>query len=52
LNLLKIFISAAIFTYAEKEFNRRLRDVLVDAGYEVIFPQEFSDTADEEGLFM
>jgi nucleoside 2-deoxyribosyltransferase len=46
-----IFISAALFTYAEQEFNRRLRDVLISAGYNVILPQEFIKEKHDEEFF-
>lgn len=46
-----IFISAALFTYAEQEFNRQLRDALEIIGFNVILPQEFEGDDDEQELF-
>lgn len=47
-----IFISAALFSYAEQAFNRLLRDALVAAGYKVILPQEFDAAEGEPTLFL
>ncbi|MBI9078027.1 MAG: nucleoside 2-deoxyribosyltransferase [Desulfatibacillum sp.] len=43
-----IFLSAPLFSAAEAQFNLKLRDVLVQAGFDVFLPQEivFSDEAD------
>jgi nucleoside 2-deoxyribosyltransferase len=37
---MKIYLAGALFTAAEQEFNRRLRDLLEKAGHEVWLPQE------------
>ena len=37
---LKIFISAPLFTVAEREFNRKLAEGLTAAGYAVLLPQD------------
>ena len=47
----RIFISAALFTHAEQVFNRQIRDALVQAGYDVILPQEFEVDETGEGIF-
>ena len=46
-----IFISAALFTYAEQVFNRHLRDALAADGFRVILPQEFEMQVHEKELF-
>ncbi|MEW5724735.1 MAG: nucleoside 2-deoxyribosyltransferase [Thermodesulfobacteriota bacterium] len=35
-----IYLAAPLFTAAERAFNHRLRDALVEAGYQVDLPQE------------
>jgi nucleoside 2-deoxyribosyltransferase len=47
----KVFISAALFTYAERHYNALLRDHLVVAGHDVVLPQEFDESGGEENLF-
>ena len=37
---MKIYLAGPLFTAAEREFNRRLRDFLVGFGHEVWLPQE------------
>lgn len=37
---MKIYLAGPLFTTAEQEFNRRLRDLLESSGYEVWLPQE------------
>ena len=37
---MKIYLAEPLFTAAEQEFNRQLRDVLESAGHEVWLPQE------------
>jgi nucleoside 2-deoxyribosyltransferase len=37
---MKIYLAGPLFTAAERAFNRRLRDLLVQRGYEVWLPQE------------
>jgi nucleoside 2-deoxyribosyltransferase len=37
---MKIYMAGALFTAAERAFNRRLRELLVGFGYEVWLPQE------------
>ena len=42
-----IFLSAALFSAAERAFNARLRDALTAAGFAVLLPQEFPDGPSE-----
>ncbi len=37
---MKIYLAGPLFTNGEQEFNRRLRDLLENAGHEVWLPQE------------
>ena len=37
---MKVYLAGPLFTSAEQEFNRHLRDALVDFGHEVWLPQE------------
>ena len=37
---MKIYLAGPLFTTAEQEFNRQLRDALESAGHEVWLPQE------------
>jgi nucleoside 2-deoxyribosyltransferase len=37
---MKIYLAGPLFTSAEQEFNRHLRDALLDFGHEVWLPQE------------
>jgi nucleoside 2-deoxyribosyltransferase len=37
---MKIYLAGPLFTTAEQEFNRRLRDILESRGHEVWLPQE------------
>src|SRR3954468_19364722 len=37
---MKLFLAGPLFNAAEREFNRRLRDLLVAAGHDVWLPQE------------
>ena len=37
---MKIYLAGSLFTAAERAFNRRLRDLLVEQGNEVWLPQE------------
>ena len=37
---MKIYLAGPLFTTAEQEFNRQLRDALENAGHEVWLPQE------------
>jgi nucleoside 2-deoxyribosyltransferase len=37
---MKIYLAGPLFTTAEQEFNRRLRDILQYAGHDVWLPQE------------
>jgi nucleoside 2-deoxyribosyltransferase len=37
---MKIYLAGPLFTTAEQEFNRQLRDLLESAGHEVWLPQE------------
>lgn len=46
-----IYLSAALFTVAERRFNRRLADALEAAGHEVILPQELDHLNDQEAVF-
>jgi nucleoside 2-deoxyribosyltransferase len=56
---MKVYLAGPLFTAAEREFNRRLRDLLVKFGHEVWLPQEHEPSsrsardiflADVEGL--
>ena len=56
---MKVYLAGPLFTAAEREFNRRLRDLLVKFGHEVWLPQELEPSsrsardiflADVEGL--
>lgn len=47
----RVFLSAALFTYAEREFNRHLAQALIEAGYEVILPQDFEIEEHEREIF-
>ena len=42
-----IFLSAALFSLAEIEFNRRLADSLESAGFSVTLPQEVCKSGDD-----
>ena len=37
---MKIYLAGSLFTAAERAFNRRIRDLLVEMGHEVWLPQE------------
>lgn len=37
---MKIYLAGSLFTAAERAFNRRMRDLLVEMGHEVWLPQE------------
>jgi nucleoside 2-deoxyribosyltransferase len=35
-----VYLAAPLFSEAECDFNRKLRDLIIDEGYEVFLPQE------------
>jgi len=37
---MKLYLAGPLFTTAEREFNTRLRDLLINAGFEVWLPQD------------
>ena len=39
-NVMRVYLAGPLFTAAERAFNRRLRDALVNYGYDVWLPQE------------
>jgi len=43
----KVYLAAALFSEAEREFNKKLRDMMVGAGMEVFLPQEDSNDHDK-----
>lgn len=43
-----IYLAGPLFTHAELEFNRKLRERLVKLGFSVFFPQEDADDAQKE----
>ncbi|MCZ7398249.1 MAG: nucleoside 2-deoxyribosyltransferase [Candidatus Methanoperedens sp.] len=38
-----VYLAAPLFSEAECDFNRKLRDLIIDEGYEVFLPQEDSN---------
>lgn len=40
-----IYLAGPLFTHAELEFNRKLRDLLEEQGFSVFFPQEDAEDA-------
>jgi len=46
-----IYLSASLFSVAERDFNRRLGGALTKAGHEVILPQDFDQQGDQDDIF-
>jgi nucleoside 2-deoxyribosyltransferase len=43
-----IYVAAPLFTHAELEYNRKLKDMLLKSGFSVFLPQEDAENAAEE----
>ncbi|MCE8423459.1 MAG: nucleoside 2-deoxyribosyltransferase domain-containing protein, partial [Candidatus Methanoperedens sp.] len=43
-----IYLAAPLFSEAELDFNRKLRDVIEEAGYRVFLPQEDSNNIKDD----
>ncbi len=43
-----IYIAAPLFTHAELEYNRKLKDMLLNNGFSVFLPQEDAEDAAQE----
>jgi len=43
-----IYLAGPLFTHAELEFNRKLRDMLLENGFTVFLPQEDAEDAKKE----
>lgn len=48
---MKVYLSAALFSRAEQDFNRRMGKVLSEAGHEVVLPQELDHLGDQDRIF-
>lgn len=46
-----IYLSAALFSVAERDFNGRLGRALEEAGFKVVLPQDFDQWGDQSDLF-